>query len=46
MTDHLKKIAGDSIPEKFKRSIATEKDITTIEELKTFIKKNRPPETL
>jgi len=46
MTDHLKKIAGNAIPKKFRRSIATEKDITTIEELKTFIKKNRDPENL
>ena len=44
MTDHLKKIVGNAIPEKFRRSIATEKDVTTIEELKTFIKKNRDRE--
>lgn len=35
MTERLKTFAGDAIPEKYRNRIATEKDATTIKELKS-----------
>lgn len=37
MTDRLKKIAGESIPEERRGRIATENDVRTLDELKRFI---------
>ncbi len=37
MTVALKEIAGDAVPQQFRESIATEKDVATIEELKNFL---------
>ena len=41
MTENLKKIAETTIPLNLKRAIATEKDVTTLEELKDFLNKRR-----
>jgi len=38
LTEALKRIAGDAVPEKFRGSIATEKDVMNVEELKTSLK--------
>jgi acetyl-CoA decarbonylase/synthase complex subunit beta len=41
MTENLKKMAVDVIPLKFRELIATEKDVTTIQELKNFLNEKR-----
>ena len=39
MTQNLKRIAGDAIPTELWDGIATEKDATTLSDLKAFLKK-------
>lgn len=38
MSDFLKKVAGDAIPQELRGSIATENDARTLDELKAFLK--------
>jgi acetyl-CoA decarbonylase/synthase complex subunit beta len=41
MTEALKKFAGRAIPERYRRSIATENEVTTIKELEEFLHERR-----